>query len=34
MSRYTIVFLLAVSVYLIAAIIYDVHVWYERRRSE
>lgn len=34
MSRYTIVFLLAVAVYLIAAIIYDVRVWYERRRSK
>lgn len=34
MSRCTIVFLLAVAVYLIAAIIYDVRAWYERRRSE
>lgn len=34
MSRCTIVFLLALAVYLIAAIIYDVRVWYERMRSE
>lgn len=34
MSRYTIVFLLAVAVYLFAAIIYDVRVWCERRRSK
>lgn len=34
MSRCTIVFLLALAVYLIAAIIYDVRGWYERRRPE
>ena len=34
MSRCTIVFLMALAVYLIAAIIYDVCVWFERRRSE
>lgn len=34
MSRYKIVFLLAVAVYEIEEIVYDVRVWYERRRSE
>jgi hypothetical protein len=34
MSRCTIVFLLALAVYLIAAVVYDVRELLERRRSE
>ena len=34
MSRCTLVFLIAVGIYIVAAVIYDVKELFERRRSE